>query len=423
MIDRRDFLKIAGCVVPYWGLIPVSNAQSIYSGKILVDIHASGGIDNSSWFDPREKDPLMNDYARAGTPAVVAGNLRAAPMGLNGPFLQANFRRMLVINGLNSETNSHEDGTRAHATGTLAMAYATMPELYAYAKGAALPLPWLNSGAYDMSAGLIPATPMPNGANFRQLISPNSQSATNDYNKDQDVAKILATRADRVRAQKAGGTLPPRAELVNAQFNGASDSRALLARVNQFLPATFDNAAHVGLVAAQAGLTTTISLASGGFDAHGQITNTYGAAGNANGSLGRLTTLMQYVWDKAAALGIDSRIFMRVYSEFSRSPLINTGNGKDHYNVGAQVFMEANPTWGNRVFGASGPRHEQLKINPATGQVDMVNGKIMAPRHVHDAVRQYLGFQTTDPRFQMKVPADEKFDFFNPANNTGYPNM
>ena len=68
MIDRRDFLKIAGCVVPYWGLIPVSNAQSIYSGKILVDIHASGGIDNSSWFDPREKDPMMNDYARTGTP-------------------------------------------------------------------------------------------------------------------------------------------------------------------------------------------------------------------------------------------------------------------------------------------------------------------------------------------------------------------
>ena len=81
MIDRRDFLKIAGCVVPYWGLIPVSNAQSIYSGKILVDIHASGGIDNSSWFDAREKDPLMNDYARAGTPAVVA---RQPPGGADG---------------------------------------------------------------------------------------------------------------------------------------------------------------------------------------------------------------------------------------------------------------------------------------------------------------------------------------------------
>ena len=191
MIDRRDFLKIAGCVVPYWALVPVSNAQSVYSGKILVDIHAGGGLDASSWFDPRETDPTMNNYAAAGTPAGVAGNLRAAPMGNNVAFLQANFRRMLVINGVNSETNSHEDGTRAHATGTLAMAYATMPELYAYAKPAAAPLPWLNSGAYSMSAGLIPATPMPNGNTFQQLISPNAASATNDFNKAQDRKSVV----------------------------------------------------------------------------------------------------------------------------------------------------------------------------------------------------------------------------------------
>jgi len=422
MINRRDFLKIAGCVVPYWGLIPVSNAQSIYSGKILVDVHCNGGIDNSSWFDPREKDPAMNDYARNGIAAAVSGNIRTAPMGLNAPFLAANFRRMMVINGVNSETNSHEDGTRVHATGSLAMTYAVMPELYAAAKGANLPFAWLNSGAYDMSAGLVAATPMPNGATFRQLLNPNSQSAGADYNKDQDVAKMLASRADRVRAQKASGTLSPRAELVNAQFAAASDSRALLARVNQFLPAQFDNPAHVGLVAAQAGLTSSISLSSGGFDAHGQITNTYGAAGVANGSLGRLTTLLDYIFQKAATLNLENRLFVRVYSEFGRSPL-NTGMGKDHHNIGCQVFMEANPTWGNRVFGASGPKHEPLKINPATGAVDMVSGKIIAPRHVHEAVRNYLGFQTTDPRFQLNVPADEKFDFFNPAVNTGYPNL
>jgi hypothetical protein len=404
--------------VPYWGLIPVSNAQSIYSGKILVDIHAGGGIDNSSWFDPRETDATMNNYAAAGTPAGVSGNIRTAPMGNNVAFLAANFRRMLVINGVNSETNSHDDGTRAHATGTLAMAYASAPELYSYAKGSMLPLAWLNNGAYGMSAGLVPPTPMPNGANFRQLISPNSQSAATDYNKDQDVTKILAARADRVRAQKAAGTLAPRSEMVNAQFIGASDSRALLARVNQFLPATFDNAAHVGLVSAQAGLTAAISLQSGGFDGHGQLANSYNGA---NGSLTRLTNLMDYVMTKAAELNIVDRLLVRVYSEFGRTPL-NNGNGKDHWNVGCQVFMEANPTWGNRVFGASGPRHQQLKINPATGAVDAVNGKVITPRHIHAAVRQYLGFQTSDPRFDLKVPADEKFDFFNPATSTGYPN-
>jgi hypothetical protein len=75
------------------------------------------------------------------------------------------------------------------------------------------------------------------------------------------------------------------------------------------------------------------------------------------------------------------------------------------------------------VFGASGPRHQALRINTATGAVDPVNGKVIAPRHLHQAVRDYLGFNTTDSRFQLKIPADEKFDFFNPANHTGYPNM
>jgi uncharacterized protein (DUF1501 family) len=417
MIDRRDFLKIAGFVVPYWGLQPIANAQApVYAGKILVDIHASGGLDASSWFDPRETDPTMNNYAAAGTPAGVVGDLRVAPMGNNIAFAQAHFRRMLVINGVNSETNSHSDGTRAHATGMLAMAYASMPELYAYAKGSNLPLAWTNSGAFGTSAGLLPPTAMPNGNTFRQLISPNSASATSDFIKESDVQKVLATRAERLRAEQAAGNLVPRAQLVSSQFSSASDSRALLARVNQFLPATFDNAAHVGLVAAQSGLTAAISLSSGGFDGHGQLANSYAQ------NLPRLTTLMDYVWTKATELGLESRIFMRVYSEFGRTPL-NNGNGKDHWSVGSQVLMEANPTWGNRVFGASGPRHQQLKINTATGAVDPVNGKVIAPRHIHQAVRDYLGFNTTDPRFQLKVPADEKFDFFNPAAKTGYPNM
>ena len=417
MIDRRDFLKIAGFVVPYWGLAPIANAQApVYSGKILVDIHAGGGLDASSWFDPRETDPTMNAYARQLTPAGVAGNIRAAPIGNNVAFATANFRRMLVINGVNSETNSHDDGTRAHATGMLAMAYASMPELYAYAKGSNLPLAWTNSGAFGTSAGLLPPTPMPDGNTFRQLISPNSASATNDFIKEADVQKVLATRAERLKAEQAAGTLVPRAQQVSSQFSGASDSRALLARVNQFLPATFDNAAHVGLVAAQSGLTAAISLQSGGFDGHGQLANSYAQ------NLPRLTTLMQYVWDKAAQLGIENRIFMRVYSEFGRTPL-NGGDGKDHWSVGSQVFMEANPAWGNRVFGASGPRHQQLRINPATGAVDPVNGKVIAPRHLHAAVRDYLGFNTTDSRFQLRVPADEKFDFFNPAVQTGYPSM
>jgi hypothetical protein len=298
----------------------------------------------------------------------------------------------------------------------LAMNYPNLSELFASVHGKNLPMSWLNAGGMSTSVGLAPAAPMPDGNSFRTLLSPNSASATNDFMKAGDIQKVLAARTERVKAQ-AASNMVPRAQLVNAQFDAASNSRALLARVSDFLPATFDNAAHVGLVAAQAGITSTLQFASGGFDGHGQLANSYAQ------SLPRLTDLVDYIITKAGTMGIANRIFIRIYSEFGRTPL-NSGNGKDHHSVGTQILMEATPpAWGNRVFGASGPRHQQVKVDPATGAVDPVNGKVMAPRHVHAAMRKYLGVQTSDPKFQLNVPATENFDIFNPAAKTGYPNL
>jgi uncharacterized protein (DUF1501 family) len=419
MIDRRDFLKIAGAVIPSWGLIPIASAQStLYTGPIYIGVHASGGIDASSWFDPRETDPTMNNYA--GTPAPVSGNIRTAPMGNNPAFLARYFQQMLVLNGVNSETNSHDDGTRAHATGMLAMNYPNLSELFAYTHAKDKPMPWLNAGGMSTSVGLSPAVPMPDGNNFRTLLSPNSANATQDFIKAGDVQKVLATRAERLKAQQAAGNLIPRAQGVNAQFDGASSSRALLARVSEFLPATFDNAAHVGLVAAQAGISSTLQFSSGGFDGHGQLANSYNGA---NGSLTRLTNLVDYILTKAGELGIADRVTLRIYSEFGRTPL-NNGNGKDHWPPGTQVIISGTPKpWGNRVVGATGPRHQQLRINPTTGEVDPVNGKVMTPRHVHSQLRKYLGIMTTDPKYALPVPAAEEFDIFNPNMKTGYPNL
>ena len=418
-MDRRDFLKMVGTVVPAWSLIPIANAQSsLYSGRILINIHASGGLDASSWTDPRETNPAMNNYAAAGTPAGLAGDIRFAPMGSNATFFSKYYNQMLVINGVNSETNSHSDGTRTHATGRLDMGYPNVAELFAAQYGRGLPMPWLNSGGFSTSAGLMPATPVPDSNTFRALVAPNSASATNDFMKQADLNKAFATRAQRMAALQATGTMLPKQSLLADQFAATTDARALMERVASFIPATFDSftQAHVGLVAAQAGITSTIQLASGGFDGHSQLANAYATA------LPRLTDMVDYIWQKSAALGLSNRIFLRIYSEFGRTPL-NAGNGKDHWSVGSQVLMEANPAWGNRVFGASGPKHEQLKINTATGAVDPVNGVVIKPRHIHDAMRKYLGITTTDPKFNLKVPATENFDFFNPAAKTGYPNL
>jgi uncharacterized protein (DUF1501 family) len=418
-MQRRDFLRLAasaGVVIPSWALLPEAQAQT-YTGRLLVNIHADGGLDQSSWTDPRESDRTINNYAAAGTPAGVAGNIRFAPMANNAAFFGAHFRNMLVINGVHSETNDHGAGARAHATGRLDMGYPNLSELHAATYGKSLPLAWLNGGGFRTSAGLMPATPVPDANGFRALSQPNAASATNDFMKQADLARAQAARAERMKALMARGDLLPRSKTSVQEFIDAADSRALLARVAQVTPATFDQftQAHIALIAGLAGLTTTVQLATGGFDTHSNHDN-----GMAN-ALPRLTNLIDYIWQKSAELGIANRVLLRVYSEFGRTPL-NSGNGKDHHEVGSQILMEANAPWGNRVFGLSGPRHQAVRIHPGTGREDPA-GFVIRPRHIHAALRRYLNIETTDPRFNLKVPANEMFDFFNPALNTGYATM
>lgn len=422
-VDRREFFKIAsaaGLVIPSWSMIPIAQAQSnVYAGRILINIHANGGIDQSSWTDPRATDATINNYAAAGTAVVQVGNIRMAPMGNNAAFLQAHGARMLVINGVHSETNGHDEGTRSQATGKVDMGYPNVAELFASVHGQGLPFPWLNAGGFATSVGLAAPTPMPSANALAALASPNFASANNDFMKQADLDKALLARGERVRALQARGDMIPRANRVGNQFNDSDESRALLKRVAAFIPATFDNnftQAHAGLIAAQAGIASTIQLSTGGFDGHA------GLAGGYANALPRLTDLIDYVWQKSTALGISNRIMVRVYSEFGRT-VLNNGNGKDHWAAGGtMVLMEAAPAWGNRVVGATGPRHQSVMINPSSGAVVASGGVVIKPAHVHDALRQYLGIQTTDPRFNLKVPANERIDFFNPSVSTGYPN-
>lgn len=427
-LDRRDFLKLAsasGLSIPAWSLMPSAHAANLYTGKVLVDIFAFGGLDQSSWTDPRETDKTINDYAGLKS-AVVAGQLRAAPMGNNAAFFNRYYSKMLVINGINTETNSHMDGARCHATGRLDLGYPHLDELHAYKYGQGLPMAWINSPplndsgnvTFSKTAGLVVPTDLPPATLFRDILDPNRASATQDHMKSGDFQKGLATRAQRIRAMQSAGTMVPRLNGIANQFLGADESRSLLGTVASQLPATFDAPqfvpAQLGLIAAKAGITSSIQISVGYFDSHSAHTTLYAR------ELPKLTDFVDYVWQKAAALGIANRIFMRIFSEFGRT-VFSTSGGKEHWGPGGtMVLMEAAPSWGNRVVGATGPRHEPRKINVATGAVD-ANGLSITPRHIHTALRKYLGIQTTDPRFNLRVPANEEIDLFNPNFKTGYP--
>lgn len=430
-VDRRDFLKFAaasGVAIPSWGFISSASAQAvagIYSGKILINILADGGIVGGWWIDPKN-DPAVNSWrtpVNGVTPEpVVAAGLRMSPRGNNAAFIAAYAPHMMFINGINQQTNDHGAGKRVSATGSLDMGFPNVSALFANKYGKGTAFPWLNAAGNDVSqgAGLAAPTPVPNANSLVALANPNAVNLTTDFMKQGDVDKALAAQAARMQAMQARGDLAPRMNVLSRQFLDSSEARATLARIAQFIPATFNATfpqAHAGMVAAQAGITTTIQLSTGGFDVHGNADQGMQTA------MPRLTNLIDFVWQTAAAMGIDNRIMVRVHSDFGRTPM-NGGNGCDHWGPGGtNVIMERNAPWAGRTFGATGPRYQPVLINPATGAVDSVNGKQINPRHVHTALRNYLAINTTDPRFDLKVPATEMFDFFNPAVQTGYQSM
>ena len=161
----------------------------------------------------------------------------------------------------------------------------------------------------------------------------------------------------------------PKERSISEQVMAGAEARQRLLAVAENIPVTFGQFPdiEVALIAAQSGITAAFQVATGGFDTHGN------AAGNdgANGSFAQATNRITFMLDEAARRGIADRLYVVAGGEFSRTEL-NGGNGNDHKNVGAGCMIIGPDGWGlgNRVVGATGPRHSSVAINPKTGAVD-----------------------------------------------------
>ena len=426
-MDRREFLlntaKASGVMLPWWGLLPLTaNAQ--VADKILIYYHTDGGMVNDMFLDP-SPDPRYNLYSQNGLAIPGSGNIRIAPAaaGTNVAFLNRFRDQMLVVNGINTDTNSHEDGQRCSATGKLEMGYAPLSELHAAQYAIGRPAGWMVRDGGTVSTGIYPATAVPDGNQLRAMVDPLAASGTTDYVKRADFNRTVEARAARLEALKANGVQLPKERLITEEFVAAKEARVRLQAVAANVPATFGQNPdiEVFMIAAQSGITSAGTLSSGGFDCHGSELDYEGA----NGALARMTNRLTNIWDEAARRGVADRLYVVVSGEFSRTPL-NGSNGHDHQNFGAGALVMGPAGWGlgNRVVGytATMNLHASRAINPKTGAPDP-NGVMLRPAHYHDALRDFLGIQVTNPMLGLGVPPSEKISLFSPSMSTGYPEL
>ena len=434
-MKRRAFLKgmasLAAAGTAGFGL-PLAHAAD-YRGRLCVFIQADGGWDPTSFCDPKANtpgEPVINHWAEKDE-VRQAGNIPYAPFAGNQAFFEKYHRRMLVINGVDAQTNSHTVGVVHNWSGRNSEGYPATTAVLAASEAPGLPVSYVNFGGYAETAGLTRYTRLDNPSLLRSVAYPRGEGE--DWAEDPEDSAFFAAedweamaryRAAKVqRLAHAEGLLPTESRRLD-HYLSAFQSEGLKAyadaippedQLEQTVEATVGNdtyrsqirrQAQLTVLAFKTGVSVSADLHLGGFDTHARNDAGQGWL------LTNLTTGVDYLWDYAEEHGIADRMLVVIGSDFGRTNFYNADDGKDHWPIGSFVVMEKNQPWTNRAVGETDGLHFAQRINPRTLERDDANGTIIYPKHVHKALRWYLGIEDSAGAQRFPFNNTEDFAFF-----------
>ena len=360
--NRRRFIKSmalgAGALASTSGFRVMASGLAPYSGKLLVTLQLSGGADVTQLCDPKVNTPgelKINNWADAADPGE-AGNIRFAPVGDNFNFFNRFGSDMVVVNGVDAQTNSHETGRLFNWTGSNAEGRPSLTALHAAANAPEQPLAYsVFGGGTSRTSGIISYNRFRDVSRLRELAKPTEMSwdPTNQLRPDLEISEAQRLTRESVTELFASTSLTPRQRLSVTRYKQALDGKEGLLRLAEGLPAPDDYAGaetfQVGdnnfwsnlkqqmqgaLLVFKSGLGSSADLDIGGFDSHENHDAIHDAL------YIHVADAIYYFWDYAEQLGLADRILLVVGSDFGRTNMYNDGNGKDHWNVGSYMLME-----------------------------------------------------------------------------------
>ena len=433
-MDRRHFMRMLGLA----GLtsLPVSPLRAapgdeLYSGPFYINLSVEGGWDVTSFCDPKENsngNPVINHWAsEGGTIQAIDGSpITYAPFARNAEFFTRFANDMLVINGIDAQTNAHDAGVRHNWSGRLAPGYPSFAALCASIYGPNLPLAFISNGGYKETAGLTPYTLMQNPQTLQNLVAVNKvQWGDYFYNSTADLDAIREYQQNRLDLLGQRANMLPREQLALNMMAAARSNTTTLDRLADTIPETLVSAtdqdgywnpllqqAELAIAAYRAGLCVACDMSIGGFDTHADHDEQHTEA------MQRLVNGITFLWDTAEAHGIADQLRIVITSDFSRTPNYNDTDGKDHWPIGSAIFMQRGANWTNRVIGQTTNTHDAMTLNAATLQLDSsASGIQLYPMHIHDLMRRWAGIDSHIITQAFPLGA-ESLDFFNPALNT-----
>ena len=424
-MKRREFnklLSLAGlsAVTPLMGSAKAASAG--YTGPFYVSIAAVGGWDVTSFCDPKQNiggERTINSWANNQEIRQV-GNIKYAPVGNNQAFFERFYQDMLVINGIDTQTNSHDDGVRHTFSGRIGFGYPSFGSIAAASIAPDLPLSLVHAAGYSETAGITRFSRLQNPDIISNLVNDSEIDVNGEphylfqQNELDRIASYQRNRLERLAAKP--GILPRQSRGLNNLYL-ANSTRGELEAFSNLLPETFVTdrtllSAQLAMLAYQSGLSVACQLGFLGFDTHQNHDNTH------FNFLEKLTDLVSYIYDYAEQNGFADKLVVTLGSDFGRRPFYNAGGGKDHWPIGSAIIIKQGAQWGNRVVGATDELHNALSINPNSLAVDASpNGLILQPKHLQQAIRTMAGLESSAIAQQFPLNA-EFVDFFHPSNRT-----
>jgi hypothetical protein len=463
-MDRRDFIKLASAtglslfIPSVLGKEKLAYAEeATWGGPYFLQMHASGGWDPTMLCDAK--------LTAGGVTPVYENRLITAVKDINGisvPMTTAagkfllrnngnpiedpdNFfttvgRDVLVVNGVDTQTNNHDTGVQGLACGHNDIELPALAALFAglVAQQRNVPMAFLAGGQYNRTGDVVGVSRFP-GNKIGLLADPYRAQVNDEKALLSDVAiqRINQMRADRLTRLEGVQTLP-RSKRTLAAMRDASKGGAsvgLLKTVAAAQPVVFaptdlapDTAAYLNapinaqagaptrfvdlgspletiLRCFQAGVSASATFAQGGFDTHSNHD-----IDQAN-AMSVFMARLRYVLLRAAQLNIKDKLYIMVTSDFGRTPRYNTGNGKDHWNVTSTLLFGPGIR-GGRALGKTDEGHKALRV--AKGNVAQVladkdtSGLRIHSSHIHRELRRVLGIEQANFINQFPLPATDE---------------
>ena len=374
-MKRRAMLKTlmaAGAAASGFRLPLVDAAD--YRGKLFVFVQADGGWDPTSFCDPKANtpgEPVINHWAESDEVHQI-GRIRYAPFARNEAFFRKYHRRMLIINGVDAQTNSHTVGIVHNWSGRNSEGYPTTTALLAAHFAPELPVPYLSFGGFSATGGVTRFTRIDDANLLREVANP----ATRMFS-DADWAEIDSLRNTTAQRLETAPNLLPGDVRHRGFYRSAFATEGLKAYADaipfgdeleqdqvydgedRIFYSRLRRQAQLTVLAFKTGVAVSADLWLGGFDTHAYHDPDH------EWLMANLTDSVDYLWEYAEEHGVANRMVVVIGSDFGRTNFYNSADGKDHWPIGSFILMEKNQPWTGRAVGETDGLHFAQRINPA----------------------------------------------------------